>query len=808
MPTTRSRSESMSNITPPTVSLGGVQLKLRTRSASFNVAAPPPGLSRKSSTEVGVKHAPSTEPSRKNSESSIVLPVAQTAASTPPEEEFEFPTLQRARSISTPLPPKRAASMPVSARGTSPMPFEHSALPLMRQRSRSPVHPEPRTRRFSGKLFAVAQAAAPGCFPATCFGKPTPKCFPQPDSSFQTSVIKFWGLLRLRSHELCTSRPFKVLISMLVLLNVIVLSLNWYKAPVAVDRFVSIANATLAALFGAEMIIQLLGRGIWNYVHNPFRVLDGVVTISALAELMAGHANGVSTALRVLRILRALRLIRIWPGMSSTLPTITAALKQSIYFLVLLFLLLFLFSTLGMSLYAGKIDPNSLAGTAGASFDTFWPAFLATFQVMTISNWPNLMYDVILGTGNSWQALFFVTTVLMTNYIMLNLFVGLLLDKFSEQSALDQQLRLAEFMRAALAEQLYSTKHRVKTNDSEVVRILTSHHSSKSLLEKKKPIMQRRRSSVAAMPKSLFLFSVLHPVRRFCSAVIASRIYNTFILVILLANAVSLALYSPFNDARTTVALVALNIIFCVVFVIEFVIAVIAKGFILHEGAYLRSGWNWLDFVALVCTIVDNCLPWYNLAPIRATRCLRPLRLVSKVRTMRVAALSLLRSLHAMFGLLCVLGVIWLVFAVIGVELFQGTFYQCSDPAISTELTCVGTSSDGDPLRWVSVMFPNFDNVALALLTLFQISTLQGWEGIMYQAIAATSPGNAPVPGHNPAVGLFFIVFVICGVVFMLNLFVGITVESFHQERARVYGTALFTEAQRHWWCTYRLSGR
>jgi len=68
-------------------------------------------------------------------------------------------------------------------------------------------------------------------------------------------------------------------------------------------------------------------------------------------------------------------------------------------------------------------------------------------QVMTISNWPNVYYDVVLGTHNSWTAIFFVALIVMANYVMLNLFVGLLLDKFSEQTQNELQKKLAKFMR-------------------------------------------------------------------------------------------------------------------------------------------------------------------------------------------------------------------------------------------------------------------------------------------------------------------------------------------------------------------------
>lgn len=57
----------------------------------------------------------------------------------------------------------------------------------------------------------------------------------------------------------------------------------------------------------------------------------------------------------------------------------------------------------------------------------------------------------------------------------------------------------------------------------------------------------------------------------------------------------------------------------------------------------------------------------------------------------------------------------------------------------------------------------NYDNIALATLTLWQISTTELWVNTMYAAIAAVDVDQQPRAGHNPALALFFIAFIVFG---------------------------------------------
>lgn len=71
----------------------------------------------------------------------------------------------------------------------------------------------------------------------------------------------------------------------------------------------------------------------------------------------------------------------------------------------------------------------------------------------------------------------------------------------------------------------------------------------------------------------------------------------------------------------------------------------------------------------------------------------------------------------------------------------------------------------------------NFDNILRAVWTLFSISTTELWVDQMDACIDAVGVEQQPIRNSNPAVAVFFVVFMIFGAFFVLQLFVSVTLE-------------------------------
>ena len=105
---------------------------------------------------------------------------------------------------------------------------------------------------------------------------------------------------------------------------------------------------------------------------------------------------------------------------------------------------------------------------------------------------------------------------------------------------------------------------------------------------------------------------------------------------------------------------------FFVVFIVEFVAKVLAFGFMFTPNSYLKLGWNRLDFVVIVGSIIQQL--GGNAGFVRLLRCLRPLRIINRNEGMRVIISAVVDSLGVNIGVLALSVVGLLMFAILGIS--------------------------------------------------------------------------------------------------------------------------------------------
>ena len=142
-------------------------------------------------------------------------------------------------------------------------------------------------------------------------------------------------------------------------------------------------------------------------------------------------------------------------------------------------------------------------------------------------------------------------------------------------------------------------------------------------------------------------------------------------------------------------------------------------------------------------------------------------------------------------------------FAIYGLNLFSGQFYQCNDTNsnIINLADCIGEYNN-TPFYWevlsprqVANPYYNFDNFGDSMSILFQIVSQEGWIDVMWQAMSATGLGSQPQPYASQGNAVFFIVFNLLGAVFVLTLFVSVFMRNYTEET----GVAFLTAEQRSW---------
>lgn len=169
----------------------------------------------------------------------------------------------------------------------------------------------------------------------------------------------------------------------------------------------------------------------------------------------------------------------------------------------------------------------------------------------------------------------------------------------------------------------------------------------------------------------------------------------------------------------------------------EMMIKIISMGFIMDEGSYLRESWNQLDYFIVITSLFDlastsNKVGFIKV--IRILRILRPLRFISHNKAMKMIVAALLDSGGSLFNVMIVIMVVWLMFAILAINLFGGKFFYCD---IDTYYLHSKTDCLEQGGRWKR-FDTNFDNILEAMKSLFILSSLEGWPDIMYQALDAT----------------------------------------------------------------------
>jgi len=319
--------------------------------------------------------------------------------------------------------------------------------------------------------------------------------------------------------------------------------------------------------------------------------------------------------------------------------------------------------------------------------------------------------------------------------------------------------------------------------------------------------------------KPFWIFSQKNSLRRFCQKLVApangERIFGTpssniahpiFQLLILLAviggivvEGIATPLYrrnfylehGRIRGAWFDIAEAALSF----TLLVEFLIKILADGFMFTPNAYLHSIWNILDLVVLVGLLVNLTTALLFIGGLsrltRSLKALRALRVITLIDRMRNTFESLIISGALRILDAAVLAVLYIIpYAVWGLNIFAGLTNQCNDPSPDVNVTsdCVNEftntvydSSFGflAPRVWAnsspSTTF-SFDNFRSSLLILFEIVSLEGWIDVMNVATSIVGPGMQPQTNHAQYYAIFFLIFNLLGGVVILTVFVRLVI--------------------------------
>ncbi|XP_049714057.1 voltage-dependent L-type calcium channel subunit alpha-1S [Elephas maximus indicus] len=667
-------------------------------------------------------------------------------------------------------------------------------------------------------------------------------------------------ILRWKCHDVVKSRVFYWLVILIVALNTLSIASEHHNQPLYLTYLQDVANRVLLALFTIEMLMKMYGLGLHQYFMSIFNRFDCFVVCSGILEILLVESGAMTplgiSVLRCIRLLRLFKITKYWTSLSNLVASLLNSVRSIASLLLLLFLFITIFALLGMQLFGGRYDFEDVE-VRRSNFDNFPQAIISVFQVLTGEDWTSMMYNGIMAYGGPSYpgmlvSIYFIILFVCGNYILLNVFLAIAVDNLAEAESLTSAQKAkaeekkrrkmskglpdkSEEEKSILAKKLEqkpkgegiptTAKLKIDEFESNVNEVKDPYPSADfpgddEEDEPEIPVSPRPRplaelqlkEKAVPIPEasSFFIFSPTNKIRVLCHRIVNATWFTNFILLFILLSSAALAAEDPIRvkSVRNQI-LEYFDIVFTSVFTVEIILKMTTFGVFLHKGSFCRNYFNILDLVVVAVSLISMGLESSTISVVkilRVLRVLRPLRAINRAKGLKHVVQCVFVAIRTIGNIVLVTTLLQFIFACIGVQLFKGKFFSCNDLSKMTEEECRGyyyVYKDGDPTQmelrprqWIHNEF-HFDNVLSAMMSLFTVSTFEGWPQLLYKAIDSNKEDMGPIYNNRVEMAIFFIIYIILIAFFMMNIFVGFVIVTFQEQGETEYKNCELNKNQR-----------
>uniref|UniRef100_A0A7N6F5N8 Voltage-dependent L-type calcium channel subunit alpha n=1 Tax=Anabas testudineus TaxID=64144 RepID=A0A7N6F5N8_ANATE len=674
-------------------------------------------------------------------------------------------------------------------------------------------------------------------------------------------LARRWNrFFRMKCLVYVKTKSFYWVVMILVFLNTLTIATEHHHQTDSLTSLQDVASRVLLVLFVIEMLLKMYALGPRAYFMSLFNRFDFFVVLCGILEMIMLSAGAVAplgfSVLRCIRLLRILKVTKYWTSLSNLVASLLNSVRSIASLLLLLFLFIVIFSLLGMQVFGGKFNFADHRPRR-SNFDNFPQALISVFQVLTGEEWTSIMYNGIMAHGGPvipgiLVAIYFIVLFVCGNYILLNVFLAIAVDNLAEAESLTsaQKEKAEEKMRRKLSKMPDKTdeereriakklaEQRAKLEGMPTTAKLKIDEFESNVNEVKDPFppadfpgddeeeepeipisprprpmadLQLKEEAVP-LPEasSFFIFGPQNKFRKLCYKIINASSFTNLILLFILLSSISLAAEDPIDPKSYRNQILAYaDIVFTTVFTIEIVLKMTVYGAFMHKGSFCRNSFNILDLIVVGVSLLSMGMESSAISVVkilRVLRVLRPLRAINRAKGLKHVVQCVFVAIKTIGNIVLVTMLLNFMFACIGVQLFKGKFYSCTDPSQMTEEECKGfflkhiEHSIQDTVvakrEWLNSDF-NFDNVLYGMLALFTVSTFEGWPKLLYRAIDSEEEDMGPVFNNRVEVSIFFIIYIILIAFFMMNIFVGFVIVTFQEQGEQEYKNCELDKNQR-----------
>uniref|UniRef100_A0A669QQE8 Voltage-dependent L-type calcium channel subunit alpha n=1 Tax=Phasianus colchicus TaxID=9054 RepID=A0A669QQE8_PHACC len=647
-------------------------------------------------------------------------------------------------------------------------------------------------------------------------------------STGKVAVFRQWRrwnrMFRRKCRDVVKSKFFYWLVILLVALNTLSIASEHHFQPEWLTIVQDNANRVLLALFVAEMLLKMYALGLRQYFMSLFNRFDCFVVCAGVLEIILVELSTLSplgiSVLRCIRLLRIFKITRYWTSLSNLVASLLNSVRSIASLLLLLFLFIIVFALLGMQLFGGMYDFEDME-VRRSTFDNFPQALISVFQILTGEDWNSIMYNGIMAYGGPsfpgmLVCIYFIILFVCGNYILLNVFLAIAVDNLAEAESLTSAQKAKAEERKRHEKQMLAKKLEQKAKGEGIPT--TAKVSYTASLAKNLPIdhpagddeedepeiplsprprplaeLQLKEKAVP-MPEasSFFIFSPTNKFRMLCHRIVNATWFTNFILLFILLSSISLAAEDPIRaESFRNQILGYFDIGFTSVFTVEIVLKMTAYGAFLHKGSFCRNSFNILDLLVVAVSLISMGFESSTISVVkilRVLRVLRPLRAINRAKGLKHVVQCVFVAIKTIGNIVVVTTLLQFMFACIGVQLFK-----VRDVSDGQEM---GSFIELKERVWFHNAF-HFNNVFSAMMSLFTVSTFEGWPELLYRAIDTNDENKGPIYNYRVEIAMFFIIYIILIAFFMMNIFVGFVIVTFQEQGESEYKNCELDKNQR-----------
>ncbi len=295
-------------------------------------------------------------------------------------------------------------------------------------------------------------------------------------------------------RSIADSSWFNYFILLVILAAGVVVGIQTYGERVAHIRdLLWTIDQIILLIFLIEVIIKMTAEGSqpWRYFRDPWNVFDFTIVAVCYIALLFPELEGAYVAVfRLARVMRVFRVVRTIPKLRLLVNTLLKSIPSIGYIGILLGVIFYIYATMGVFLFREN-DP--------VHFENLQLSLLSLFRVVTLEDWTNIMYINMYGCDHEiWgysqengctnprafgfgAAFYFVSFVLIGTMIVLNLFIGVIMNSMEEakKDARESEDRLSELSKQTLQQELAKVSDELDEMKKRIDSISGRHNNNR-----------------------------------------------------------------------------------------------------------------------------------------------------------------------------------------------------------------------------------------------------------------------------------------------------------------------------------------